>query len=252
MYENAHGLPVGQVNAHLGDELVMRVGIPHKGGTLAFHAFNQEWPVMVSANAFWSSKRAAFAFPETTNLSELDFAMDSAGFTSMLLWRNKGKQRGMAGIFPWTCSEYVDFANESNASWWSQPDLCVEKEIVSSAQEIDFRINATATFLEGTLMLLYEWQNELSRTCSSTVVANLLKPPVPVIQGWDSAHYERSLELMQQVWSRWQPWIAPPALIGLGSVCRRELNHPTHGLYAILDRLEPLIPTGSRFHCCSA
>ena len=249
MYENAHGLPVGQVNAHLGDELVMRVGIPHKGGTLAFHAFNQEWPVMVSANAFWSSKRAAFAFPETTNLSELDFAMDSAGFTSMLLWRNKGKQRGMAGIFPWTCSEYVDFANESNASWWSQPDLCVEKEIVSSAQEIDFRINATATFLEGTLMLLYEWQNELSRTCSSTVVANLLKPPAPVIQGWDSAHYERSLELMQQVWSRWQPWIAPPALIGLGSVCRRELNHPTHGLYAILDRLEPLIPTGSRFHC---
>lgn len=82
MNENAHGVPAGQLNAHLGDELVMRVGIPHKGGALAFHAFNQGHPAMVSANAFGSSKRAAFAFPETTNLSELDFAMDSAGFTS--------------------------------------------------------------------------------------------------------------------------------------------------------------------------
>lgn len=248
MNDNAHGLPVGQINAHLGDELVMRVGIPHKGGTLAFHAFNQEHPSMVSANAFWSPRKAAFSFPETTDLSELDFAMDSAGYTSMLLWRNKGKQRGMAGIFPWTCSEYVGFANDSNASWWSQPDLCVEKEIVSSAQEIEFRINATATFLELVLRMLYEWQNELAKTCTSTVVANLLKPPVPVIQGWDSAHYERSLEMLMQVWSRWQPWLAPPALIGVGSVCRRELNHPTHGLYAILDRLEPLMPTGSRAH----
>lgn len=120
---------------------------------------------------------------------------------------------------------------------------------MSSEREIDFRINATATFLEGTLRILYEWQNEFAKTCSSTVLANLLKPPVPVIQGWDSAHYKRSLEMLQQVWRRWQPWLAPPALIGLGSVCRRDLKHPTHGLYAILDRLEPLIPTGSRVHC---
>lgn len=124
MNENTHGLPVGQINAHLGDELVMRLGIPHKGGALDF---NQGHPAMVSANAFWSSKRAAFALPKTTNLSELDFAMDSAGFTSMVLWKTKGRQRGMAGFFPWTCSEYVDFANESNACWWSQPDQCGER-----------------------------------------------------------------------------------------------------------------------------
>lgn len=248
MNENAQTLPVGQVNAHLSEELVMRVGIPHKGGSLAFHAFNQEYPCMVSANAFWSHQRSAFAFPEATDLSELDFAMDSAGFTSMLLWKKKGRQRGMGGIFPWTCSEYVGFANESNASWWSQPDCCVEPQIASSGPEIEFRINATATLLEGVLRTLYEWQNELAKTCTSTVVANMLKPPVPVIQGWDVEHYERSLEMLMQIWSRWQPWLAAPSLIGVGSVCRRDLKHPTHGLYAILERLEPLIPAGSRLH----
>lgn len=248
MNENARGLPAGQINAHLGKELVMRVGIPHKGGSLAFHAFNQDYPVMVSANAFWSHQRGAFAFPEATDLSELDFAMDSAGYTAMMLWKAKGRQRGMAGIFPWTCSEYVGFANESNAAWWSQPDLCCEPAIAASAEEVNFRINATATLLEGTLHTLYEWQNELARTCNSSVVANLLKPPVPVIQGWEAQHYERSLDLLMQVWSRWQPWLAAPALIGLGSVCRRDLKHPTHGLYAILDSLERRIPSGSCLH----
>lgn len=32
-------IPNEQVNAHLPDELQMRVGIPHRGGQLAIHAF---------------------------------------------------------------------------------------------------------------------------------------------------------------------------------------------------------------------
>ncbi len=50
-------LPMGQVNAQLGDELMVRVGVPHKSGSLAFHAFNQDYPVMVSASAFWNASR---------------------------------------------------------------------------------------------------------------------------------------------------------------------------------------------------
>jgi len=54
--------------------------------------------------------------------------------------------------------------------------------------------------------------------------------------------------LLMQVWERWQPWVAPPALIGVGSVCRRALHHPTEGLYAILAGLEGKLPNGSRLH----
>lgn len=67
-------------------------------------------------------------------------------------------------------------------------------------------------------------------------------------KGWSVADYERSLELLQRVWERWEPWLAPPALIGVGSVCRRDLMHPTHGLYAILAGLEGKLPAGSLLH----
>lgn len=242
------GLPIGQINAHLSDEMVMRVGIPHRGGKLAFNACTKEYAAMVSANAFWSQTKQEFSFPEYTDLSELDFAMDSAGYVAMLMLKKKGKQAGMAGIFPWSMSQYVEFATSCGSSWWSQPDLCVEPELAGSEDEIQFRIKATATLLEGALQTLYAWQNELVKTCSARTIANMLKPPVPVIQGWDAAHYEQSLELMTRVWERWEPWLGAPALIGVGSVCRRSLKHPTHGLYAVLERLRPLIPQTSRLH----
>lgn len=122
-------LPTGQLNAVLDDELVMRVGIPHRGGKLAFHAFNEGFPVMVSANAFWDAEKGCFRVPEATDLSELDVALDSAGFTAMKLWKAKGQQPGMAGIFPWSYEQYVELASLLSPSWWSQPDLCCEPEI---------------------------------------------------------------------------------------------------------------------------
>lgn len=243
-----HGMPVRQVNAVLDDEMVMRVGVPHKGGKLAFHAFEHSYPVMVSANAFWRLDTCTFQFPEYTDISELDFALDSAGFTAMKLWQSKGKQAGMAGVFPWTYAQYLEFANLTGCSWYSQPDLCCEPEISTSQAEIDYRINATATLLEGCLRIVYDWQNELAKTCSPSVVANLVRPPVPVLQGWSASDYLRSLEMLLQVWERWEPWLAAPALIGVGSVCRRSLNHPTHGLYAILAALEGQLPAKSRAH----
>lgn len=242
------GLPVQQANAHLGDDLAMRVGVPHRGGKLAFHAFNHGYPVMVSCNAFWDSSAGTFKMPEATDLSECDFALDSAGFTAMSLWKRKGAQAGMAGIFPWTCSQYLEFACCSGASWYSQPDLCCEPEIAQNAAEVDYRIRATATLLEAVLRQLYAWQNELARTLPTRVVANMLPPPVPVIQGWSGDDYRRSLDLLVQVWQRWQPWLASPALIGVGSVCRRTLNHPTHGLYSVLAGLEGNLPAGARLH----
>jgi hypothetical protein len=243
------GMPINQANAHTGPELVMRVGIPHKGGRLAFHAFEESYAAMVSANAFFDYKTHTFKIPKHTDLEMLDYALDSAGFTAVSNFQKKGRQRGIAGVFPWSYAQYIELANTLNPSWWAQPDLCCEPEIAGSQAEIDYRVNATATMLEATLRIVFKWQEQLAETECPLVIANMIRPPVPVIQGWSADDYKRSLELLMDVWQRWEPWIAPPALIGLGSVCRRDLHHPTHGLFAILAALEPIIPKGSHLHC---
>lgn len=102
----------------------------------------------------------------------------------------------MAGVFPWSYTQYVELAGLLGFNWWSQPDLCCENEIASSQAEIDYRINATATLLEGTLRVVYDWQNELAKTCSAQTVASMIHPPVPVIQGWSAGDYQRSLDLL--------------------------------------------------------
>lgn len=241
-------MPMGQVNAHLGPDLVMRVGIPHTGGQLTRHAFDQSYPVMVSASAFWDQKTSQFKIPDLCNLHELDLALDSAGYTAMKLWKGRGLQPGMAGIYPWSYAQYVELASSMGVSWWSQPDLCCEPDIATNQAEIDYRVDATATLLEGTLRVVWGWQEQLSRTCSATVVANMIKPPVPVLQGWSADDYKRSLDLMLQAWDRWTPWLDQPRLIGVGSMCRRSLNHPKYGVHAILQALEGHIPAGARLH----
>lgn len=247
-----NNMPVGQVNATLPDEFVMRVGVPHSSGRLAFHAFESGYPCMVSSSAFWNRAKQRFHMPEYTDLSETDYALDSAGFVAVSLWGRKGKQPGMAGIYPWTMAQYVEFATSTSASWWAQPDLCTEAEVAKDPDEVRYRIRATATLLEGVLRTLYAWQNELSKQCNSTVVANMLRPCVPIIQGRTIEDYQFSMELMLDVWSRWEPWLAPPALIGIGSMCRRDLNDPKQGLLAILEGVKNYVPKGSRLHVFGA
>lgn len=241
-------LPIGQLNANLEEGLQVRIGIPHKGGKLAFHAFQEGYSAMVSANAFWNPKLNQFSVPEVSDLYEVPFALDSAGFVAVSQYQAKGQQRGIAGVFPWTYAQYVELAGLLKPDFWTQPDLCCEPQVASSQPEIDYRVAATATLLEGMLRVVYDWQNELAKTCSDRVVANMLIPPVPVIQGWSVSDYQRSLDLLMQVWQRWEPWLAPPRLIGVGSVCRRDLKHPEHGLYAILRGLNGLLPSGSKVH----
>lgn len=242
------GMPIHQKNAILPDELTMRVGIPHRGGHLAVHAFNHDYPAMVSANAFFDYKTSTFKVPEHTDLDMLDFALDSAGYTAVLNFQRKGRQPGIAGVFPWTYEQYVELACTLRPSWWSQPDLCNEPAVANSQTEIDYRVNATGTLLEGTLRILYAWQEKLSKDFTPREIANMAFPCTPILQGWSIDDYLRSLDMLMTVWSRWEPWLAPPTLIGLGSVCRRDLHHPTHGLYAILKALDGRLPKGARLH----
>jgi hypothetical protein len=246
-----HRLPRHQANvlgASQENGLTIRIGIPQRSGSLAAHAFREGLPAMVSANAFWDAQRQSFRFPAATNLSELDFALDSAGFVAMRLWKRRGPQAGMAGVYPWSYGQYIELATQCGATWWAQPDLCCEPEIAEHPDEVDYRIRATATLLEGCLQVLYAWHNELAKTCSAQTVAHLLPPPVPVLQAWLPDDYRRSLDLMQEVWRRWEPWVASPRLIGLGSVCRRPLHHRSHGLLRVLAALEADLPAHSRLH----
>lgn len=248
-FHHLHGLPIDQINALIDTDLTIRVGVPHKGGHLAIHAFENDYQTMVSANAFWNQNSQEFKWPEHSPLYETNFALDSGGYTALKLFQSKGKQSGIAGIFPWTLAQYVEFASLQSPSWWSQPDLCCEPEIATNQDEVDFRVNATATLLEATLRVVFQWQCQLANQgWSPRMIVNQINPPVPVIQGWGADDYLRSLNLLKQVWSRWEPWFAPPKLIGLGSVCRRDLHDPQHGLYAILSAIEPHLPEGSRLH----
>ncbi|WP_260436374.1 hypothetical protein [Burkholderia sp. Bp9143] len=115
------GMPMSQHNAPITDKLIVRVGIPHRSGKLTFHAFNEGYPAMVSANAFWNSTKGQFQFPQATDLSELDYALDSAGYTAMMLWKRKGRQRGMAGVYPWTNAQYVELASLSVQPGFPRP-----------------------------------------------------------------------------------------------------------------------------------
>src|ERR1700754_243974 len=102
---------------------------------------------MVSASAFWNAKSGRFVIPQATDLTEIDFALDSAGFTAMRAFQAKGHQRGIAGIYPWTMEQYVELASFSGANWIAQPDLCCEPEVAADQAAIDYRIDATATLL---------------------------------------------------------------------------------------------------------
>ncbi|MBN3761315.1 hypothetical protein [Burkholderia sp. Ac-20365] len=242
-------LPRHQLNALLEDTPRMHIGIPHKGGHLAVHAEKMQYAGMVSASAFYDASAGKFRVPEATPLHELPaWALDSAGFTAVQNWSRKGTQPGMAGVYPWTYSDYLTLAAEMRPTWASQPDLCCEPEATGSDEEVDFRIRATGTLLFGCLQVLYDWQEQLCKDTPACVVQDMLRPVVPVIQGWTRTQYLRSLELMLEVWGYWEPWVAPPALIGIGSVCRRDVHHPEHGLLAILTALERHLPKGMKVH----
>jgi hypothetical protein len=126
--------------------------------------------------------------------------------------------------------------------------LCCEPEVAADQDAIDYRINATATLLEGMLRVGYAWREQLAKSWGAEAVQNAVRIPVPVAQGWSIDEYRRSIGLMLDVWERWLPWVAAPVLIGLGSVCRRHLTDPRNGLFAILEGIEGHLPKGARLH----
>jgi hypothetical protein len=241
-------IPMNQVNAIVPERMQLRVGIPHRGGKLAAHAFERGYPVMVSANAFFDPRSETFKVPQYSPLQDMDVALDSAGFVALMNFVAKGPQKGAAGIYPWRYGQYLELAYLLRPNWFAAMDLCCENSATNGGIDTDWRIRATATMLEGMLDIIEAWQEEYAKDVSATTVANDLKPPVAVCQGWVLDDYLKSLDLTMEVWNR-HAWLAPPALMGLGSTCRRDLHHPKHGLFAILDGLDGRLPAGLKLHC---
>lgn len=141
-----------------------------------------------------------------------NIALDSAGFVAMVRY----------GGYPWTVTEYVRLAASFPWAWWASMDFCCEPEIAADRAAVSARIERTV----GHLLVCRRVAGELGAA-----------PPMPVLQGWHPDDYLRCADLFGNL----------PPLMGLGSVCRRNLTGPD-GLYAILAQLDRHLPKHVRLH----
>lgn len=231
-------------NAWLDKELTMRVGVPHFSGTLPSHCSEMDYPVMVSAGAFWKKDRSQFMEPGRFGWSTdaCNVALDSAGFVAMKHWAQHGDQKGMGQIYPWSLRQYLALVSDVSPRWYSAPDACVEPAVAPDEAAVRHRMRLTTQLLEDCLVM----SSAISRQSQG-----YFRPPVPVLQGWTASHYQESLERTLSTWDLFTTgsgFETTPTLIGVGSVCRRDLHHKQHGLWTVLESIARRIPATSRLH----
>lgn len=197
--------------------IVIRAGLPIPGGALLQGARYRKIPVLVSANAFARRKNREFvhfALPPQGRFADLDVALDSAGFVAMSLYRG----------YEWSVAKYFDLVEAADWAWYAAMDLCCEPEVANSANERRLRVAATA---------------QLYGLCRNEAQRRILPPPMPVLQGWTPDDYRRCVDLM--------PIAEWPLMVGIGSVCRREVHGPA-GILAVVDALDRVLPAGIGLH----
>lgn len=195
--------------------------------------------MMVSASSLWvpaTPRRPGYFRAPPREALALPTALDSAGFVAM-----------RAGGYRWTVQEYVDFVvtgdvrktgGELPWSWlfWSSMDYCVEPEIARRRRQVVGRVQRTADALEEILELLEGWRVEGDTSTPD---------PLPVLQGWRAEDYVTSIRLTEEVLRRQgRGW---PALVGVGSVCRRHRRGEA-GLDRVLQAIDAALPPETRLH----
>lgn len=203
--------------------LKVRVGIPLTGGKLLQAARTAGYPVLFSANAFYvgypkgSPEEGFFRKFKDIDYEQfdgVDAALDSAGFVAAAKY----------GDYRWSPEAYMDLAAAYPWAWYASMDFCVEPQVAGDKPMRILRMAATAGML-GYLNRLAD-QRGMPR-------------PMPVIQGWTAEEYVQCAD--------WLPLAKWPDLVGVGSVCRRHL-HGDDGLFAILDRLDRVLPAHVKLH----
>ena len=190
----------------------IRIGLPGSFDTFSAVARDIGAPVLISANAFWQHARKRFWIPRRQLFNGVDLAIDSAGFVAMLRYWH----------YRWPLYKYVDFVKAVAPTWWAAPDYCCEREIAWNRAEVLSRVTRTAFKLE--------WTRQVAADTG-------VPPPMPVLQGWLPDDYERCADMSPDL----------HGMIGVGSVCRRPLHGPD-GLFAVVERLDRILPTNVTLH----
>jgi len=124
-------------------------------------------------------------------------------------------------------------------------NYCCEPEISSDPVLIRQRVRHTVYSLAKTIATVTMWNRELPGWPAT--------PPMPVIQGWRPSDYRDCVDQMEHCLFGDPAYIEGmghdgwPALVGIGSVCRRPLGGE-NGLMRIVDTLEGVLPNHVRFH----
>lgn len=198
---------------------IVRLGLPLVGGALPAGAKGLGAPVLVSANALarYRGRGADRTFSSfrlnAPDLDGLDVALDSAGFVAHAHY----------GTFPWAIEDYIDLAASRRWAWWAQMDACCEAEIARDRGAVRLRQAETIRLLGQ---------------CDARARTRGIAPPIPVLQGRSPADY---------VWHAEQIWLADRPLVGVGSMCRRDVGGP-EGLVAVVEALDQVLPAGCRMH----
>lgn len=199
-------------------QIVIRAGVPQPSGSLVKAAHIAGLPVLFSANAFAKTKQGEFT---GFNLkaaqclpADLDAALDSAGYVAAVRY----------GDYRWSTMQYFDLVASRQWSWYAAMDYCCEPAVASALSVRLIRMEATAL---GYL-----------RCCQEAHKRNLAMP-MPVLQGWFPEDYRRCADMLAV-----QDW---PDMIGIGSVCRRNVGGPD-GIEAIIEALDRVLPSHCKFH----
>lgn len=169
-------------------------------------------PILVSANSLW--RNGTKRFTGFACYAPHDVALDSGGFIAMKKY----------GGYRWSVGQYVDLAKRMNPAWWAQMDFCCEPEIASNRHEVFQRIDRTVQHLND---------------CQQTARGAGVSAPMPVLQGWMPQDY-----CAGPIYSQGFEW---PALVGIGSVCRRQVAGKD-GIMAVVGALDEKVPKHVKFH----
>lgn len=201
----------------------IRVGVPLTGGRLVAAARERRYPVLFSANAFARTYPKGheregffkgFRRPDCDQFDGLDAALDSAGFVAAVHY----------GDYRWTVEDYFDLVQSHPWAWYAAMDYCCEPQIAQDRPLRLLRMAATARMLGR---------------CRAEAARRGTPAPMPVLQGWTPAEYVTCAD--------WLPLIEWPELIGIGSVCRRQVHGGT-GILAILEAVDAILPKHVRGH----
>jgi len=201
------------------------VGLPHLNrGPLLERAIKRGYPVLISANALsrWDRREGyprwmGWKLRPLANASDLvSIDLDSAGFVAA---------RHYGGL-PWTVDDYIALAASYPFRRFASLDLCTEAEIARDRDEVLDRIARTIA---------------LNHACHARAADRGIDTRLmPVIQGRRPDDYLRCLDGIAGI-------LRPGMIVGVGSMCRREVFGP-EGLLAVLSALDRVADPELRFH----